>query len=306
MTKPKTSPKKIDRALNQDGTFNIHAVSRRHGPLRDFYHWVLVLTWPKFFLIAVGTYIGMNLLFGSLYYLMGADALSGLTFPGEFGRFQESFFFSVQTFATIGYGKLTPSSLGANILVTFETITGILSVALTTGVLFARFSRPTARIVFSKVATISEIDGESSFIFRLANERSNQIVEAQVSVVMICTETTKEGVTYRNLYDLKLERSRSPVFAASWVVVHPIDKTSPLYGRSSRNELAAIQTEFFVSVSGIDDTFGQIINARFSYIPEEIEFNRSFEDMMIWDEAGRLNIHIDRISDLKNSDLKTV
>jgi inward rectifier potassium channel len=266
------------RLLNRDGTFNVARRGRRVVS-HDSYHSLLSLNWQKFLLLLVFTYVVINTTFAILYVACGDGALSGISQEGFLKHFSDAFFFSVQTFSTIGYGKITPESIPANLLVTIEALTGLLSVALATGLIFARFSRPTARVLFSEVAVIDSHDATPSFIFRMANQRQNQIYEATVKVVMSISEMTKEGVRFRTFYDLKLERSMSPLFALTWTIVHPIEKDSPLFGKS-KQDLIDAEVEILVTMTGLDETFSQTVHARFSYIPKEIRWNKKFADML--------------------------
>jgi inward rectifier potassium channel len=293
------------RFLNRDGTFNVERVDRprrdRHS--RDLYHRFLSLHWREFFAAVAVSYFLLNLLFGLGYFIAGPHALShtdGSPVPdGLFERFSECFFFSVQTLATIGYGKLVPNSMVSNFLVTVEAFIGLLIVALMTGLVFARFSRPTARVVFSRDAVINFHDGVPSLLFRLANLRANQIVEAGITVVFARNEKTIEGDFYRNFYDLELEREKSPMFVLSWTVVHPITADSPLHGMT-RQDMFDQQAEILILMTGWDETFAQTIHARNSYAPEEILWNHRFKDMIdIDDERGKLLMDVRKISEVE-------
>lgn len=238
-----------------------------------------------------------NVLFALAFLLCGPGALAGADLSSESHRFFDAFFFSVQTLATIGYGRITPMGLPANFLVTFEALLGLTGLALVTGLLFARFSRPTARVTFSRMAVVNTHDEIPSLIFRIANERLNQIVEAQVTVVLSRNEVTAEGEKYRTFCDLKLERRRSPVFALTWTIVHPMDEESPLYGVSPE-ELLESEAELIVSLTGIDDTFSQTIHTRFSYTPQEILWDHGFADILNRTDEGLLMVDFDRLHDV--------
>ena len=238
-------------------------------------------------------YLAINALFGFSYYLCGREAFDGMSAPDGWPRWMECFFFSVQTLGTIGYGKISPIAYSSNLLVTAEALVGLLSLAVVTGLVFSRFSRPTARVVFSNVAIIAPHDGTTSLIFRIANERRSQIVDASVQVSLIRNEKTAEGESFYTFIDMKLERTHSPVFAASWTVVHPIDESSPLYQRT-REQLILEEAQIVVSISGIDEIFGQPVRARFSYEVEELVWNHRFVDMLEWKDP-QLYIHLDRI-----------
>lgn len=278
--------------MNPDGSLRVIRKGARSSAARDLYHSLLRLSWPRFMLVLTGFYFAINLAFASGYLLCGPGALEGAS------GFMDAFFFSVQTFATIGYGRITPVGLPANLLVTFEALVGLLGVALSTGLLFARFSRPTARVRFSNRALITPHDGVNSLVFRVANERLNQVLEARVRVTLIKDEVSQEGERYRNLHDLVLEREVSPIFALSLLVVHPITPQSPLHGMTLE-QLRDAHAELVVSITGTDETFSQQIHARRSYTSDEIAVDRSFADMLSRTEDGYVLVDLSKIDELR-------
>lgn len=286
---------KSPRVVSRVGRFNVTRDTRSRMPFRDLYHMFLRLRWTTFYTIVVTGYLGTNLLFALCYYLTGPSSLEGIHAPGGFSFYLECFFFSVQTFATIGYGHVNPMSLTANLLVTLEALVGLLSVALVTGLLFARFARPTARVLFSNNALVVPRNGVPSLIFRMANERLNQIAEARVTVLLMRDEVTKEGESFRNFYELAVERQTSPVFALTWTVVHPIDERSPLKGLSM-DVMRRDKMEIVISVVGHDNTFAQTIHTRFSYTPDDILWwSHRFVDMLRREENGHLHVMLKNI-----------
>jgi len=240
----------------------------------DIYHSVLTASWVRFFAVVALLFGIFNLVFAGLYLLDGHAVANARR-----GSFADAFFFSVQTMATIGYGQLYPQTLYGNLVVTLEVLLGMSALALMTGVIFARFSRPTALVMFSAVATIAPYDGVPTLMFRAANQRRNQILEAQVSVAVLRDERTREGGQMRRFHDLSLARSRTPAFGLTWMVMHPINKESPLHGATPES-LAAENAEIVVTLTGIDGTFAQSIYARHSYVAEEILWNRRFADVL--------------------------
>jgi inward rectifier potassium channel len=258
--------------------------------LGDAYHALLNAHWSVLLAIFATYYVVANVLF-ALAYLAGGDDLA------HAHSFTDDFFFSVQTLATIGYGSIAPKTLYANILVAIEAFTGVLGFALATGLFFAKFSRPTARVLFSRVAVVTARDGVPSLMLRLANERANQVVEAQVHIALALSETTAEGEQVRRFYDLALTRTRTPIFVLSWTVVHPITETSPLYG-ATHDSLMERDGEVIVSVTGIDETFSQAIHARYSYLADEIIWGARFADIMSQLPDGRRHIDYGRFHDI--------
>ncbi len=210
--------------------------------------------------------------------------------------FADAFFFSVETMATVGYGVMSPATLYANLVVTVETAVGLMFLALATGLVFARFSRPTARVLFSRVAVIAPHNGLPTLSFRLANQRRNQILQAEVAAMLLRDEHTAEGVLIRRFYELALTRYRSPIFAMTFTVMHPIDADSPLYGASAAS-LEAENAELVVTASGIDETIAQRVHARTSYLPDEILWGHRFVDVIGWTEDGRRVIDYRRFHD---------
>ncbi len=263
------------------------------GPIRiggstsrftDLYHRTLVMRWPAFLGLGSASYLALNVAFAALYW-----ARPNTIDHARPGSFTDAFFFSIQTMATIGYGVLTPNGSYANIVVTVETIVSLLFVAFTTGLTFARFSRPTARVDFSDRATVALHNGVPTLAVRLSNARRNQILEADVSLVLLRMERTLEGQSLRRFYDLPLVRGHTPVFSLTFTAMHPIDAASPLLGATPQT-LAAEDAELLVTVTGLDETMSQTIHARASYRAEEIAFGHRFRDMLGYTPDGRLVI----------------
>ncbi|MGA2409394.1 MAG: ion channel, partial [Candidatus Binataceae bacterium] len=210
----------------------------------DFYHHLLISSWPSLLLQIAAAFIALNSLFALLYLIDG-----GID-NARPGSFLDVFFFSVETMATIGYGRMSPITVPANILMSIEALIGLMGLAVMTGLIFAKFSRPTARVRFSRMAVVSVRDGLPCLMFRMANVRSTQIVEAQVHVVFARQEKTLEGEEVRRFYDLRLTRYRNAIFAYSWTAIHPIDSNSPFYGETPKS-LAAASSDIIVSLTGI-------------------------------------------------------
>ncbi|HEY9643022.1 MAG TPA: ion channel, partial [Coleofasciculaceae cyanobacterium] len=201
------------------------------------------------------------------------------------GSFLDAFFFSVQTLASIGYGAMYPQTVYANSVVTVEAMMGLVSVAVLTGLAFARFSRPTARILFSQVAVITPHEGVPTLMFRTANQRQNQILEAQMRVYLMRDEITAEGERMRRFHDLRLLRNQTPSFTLSWSIMHPIDEYSPLYGMTVES-LAQTKATIVVSLSGLDETVAQVITARHTYAAQDLMWNSRFVDIFYETSEG--------------------
>ncbi len=281
------------RIVKRDGRLNIVGLDAWYSYWRDPYHLLLTLPWHGFLALIIVGYFASNFLF-ALLYLAGGDCIANAR-PGSFS---DAFFFSVQTMDTIGYGTLYPRTFYANIVVTVESLIGLLGVAMGTGLAFARFSRPTARVLFSRVAVIAPFDGVPTLMFRAANQRRNQIVEAQMRVRLVRDEVNLEGEFMRRFHDLKLVRSQNPVFSLSWTAMHPIDEHSPLYGVKAET-LAETETMLVITLSGLDETVSQIIHARHSFVAKEILWNMGFVDIVSKTEEGHRFIDYSRFHDVK-------
>ena len=271
----------------------ILSIGLRTAPLRDLYHWLLTVTWSRFFGIVLVAYLGANLLF-ALAYLSIGDGIE----QARRGSFADAFFFSVQTMATIGYGKMAPNGLAANLLVTFEALVGLLGLALVTGLVFAKFSRPTARVVFSRNAVITRFDGVPSLLVRMANERGNQIAEAQAHLVLLRTERTPEGEEVRRMIDLRLVRGQSAFFAFTWLIVHPITRESPLFGETAES-LRAKDVDLVASMTGLDETLSQSVHARHAWTTEQILWGHRFADVLVNGADGRRAIDYRKFNDVE-------
>jgi inward rectifier potassium channel len=270
-------------AIRKGGQLEIRARGRARAGWTDAYHQLLQLTWPRLAAVFVACFMVFNLAFAGLY----AFDPQGLALPHDeviAPTFWRDFFFSVHTVATIGYGNVYPVSLYANVLVVVEITLGILFFALTTGIVFARFSRPTARILFSEVAVVSLVDGVPTLMLRAANQRHNLIFSTEVRVSVLRDERVGE-TTLRRFHDLRLERSSNPVFALTWTVIHRIDGDSPLRDWAEAGGPPA-DAQIVVILSGMDESTGQIIHSRTAYLAEHIRWDSRFVDIVTVDTDG--------------------
>ena len=288
---PDRGPHATPRVVQREASDRVVAIGLSNPWLGDFYHHLLTLPWWAFLVGLAGVYLSLNVLFAVLY-LLGNRAIANAR-PGSFA---DAFFFSVETISTIGYGQMSPATLYGNIVMTAEAMVGLILIAASAGVLLARFTRPTARVTFSKVAVVTPFNGVPTLSFRLANQRRNQILEAQVSVTLVRDERTSEGEWIRRFYDLQLGRQRSPIFAMTFTVMHPIDSTSPLVNATA-SSLAAEAAEIVVTVTGLDETISQPVHARTSYLAHEVLWNRRFVDVFTQTRDGRLAIDYRRFHD---------
>lgn len=265
----------------QDGLFSVQGLDKWYSNWQEPYHLMLTLPWLGFIAIVSLLYLALNVGFAWLYLLGGDCIVNGN------GSFADAFFFSVQTFAGIGYGVLSPKTSYANYIVVIEAITGLFAIALLTGLSFARFSRPTAKVMFSKFAVVMSQDNLPTLMLRAANQRRNQILEAQVTLSLSRDEVTAEGKHLRRFYELQVLRSHNPAFSLPWTLMHPIDEQSPLYGFSAES-LAESQSQIIVSLSGIDETVYQNVHARHTYGANSIILNHQLVDIIhVVDERNR-------------------
>jgi inward rectifier potassium channel len=256
--------------------------------LTDAYVRLMGMKWSHLILLFVVGFIGFNLVFAGLYSLE-PGSLGDSSRDGGPASPLDAFFFSVQTVATIGYGVLYPRNLYANVLVTIEIMGGVIGFAMGNGLMFARFSRPTARIMFSNIAVVAPHNGVPTLMFRTANQRHNLILEAHVRVVLTRTETSTEGRAMRRFRDLAVERRDNLTFVLSWTVMHPIDASSPLHGMSPR-DIAASDLSIVVVMNGTDESFAQPVYARHVYAARDIVWGRHFADIIGVTDDGRPTI----------------
>ena len=282
----------LRRAINKDGSFNVV----RHGTgWRDIhpYLFLISLPWPAFLALVFAAYLAVNTIFAGLYYSLGPGHLQGGDAPHKFDRFLNAFFFSAHTLTTVGYGNIAPGSISANIYAVVEALIGLLGFALATGILFGRFSRPSARIGFSDLALIAPYEGRTSLQFRIVNRRPNALMDMEATVILMMVEG-EPGKQKRTFQSLPLERDNVDFLALTWTVVHPIDESSPLFGKTSE-DAEKKQAEIIILIKGFDETFSQGVRARYSYRFDEIAWNAKFTPAFEFDASGSMVLNIDKV-----------
>ena len=287
------------RLLNRDGTFNVKRVGLGFWQSHSAYHYFLTITWPQFLGYVGAAYVVTNAVFAALYVVAGAHALS--SFEGESARLRliDAFFFSVHTLATIGYGNIAPANTAANVLVTLESLIGLLGFSIVAGIVFARFARPTAQIMFSDRALIAPYGDKTAFMFRIVNQRSNQLVELEAKVLLARRKRDGKSAADREFIPLKLERERVAFFPLAWTIVHPIDDFSPLRSMS-KEELSSKAAEFLVLLNGFDETFSQTVHTRSSYTGDEIVCGAKFRNMFTTSEDdGEIAVDIRKLHEFE-------
>jgi inward rectifier potassium channel len=258
---------------------------------RDIYHLILTLSWPRFAGLVLGIYILINLCFGTLYFL-GGRCIAEL----EPGSFSDAFFFSVETLATVGYGHAYPNTLYGHVVSTLEIMVGLFGIAVMTGLIFVRFSRPTARIRFSNVAVVAPFNGAPTLMIRLANLRNHAMVEAEFRLLFMRSESTKEGEDIRRFYPLRLQFDHLISFPAALTLRHLIDETSPLFGLTSE-DLQMSDSRMLASVVCIDPVIQAAVQSQTEYLHEQIVWNRRFAEIYTEDSSGRYTVDYSRFHD---------
>jgi inward rectifier potassium channel len=289
---------RLVRIVNRDGSFNVH---RRGTRLRDFhfYKFLVGLSWPRFIAVLFGTFVAVSAVFAGLYLAVGLDSLQGAQSRTALEAFLNAFFFSVQTLTTVGYGLIAPRALGADAVSAVEAMLGVMGFAFAAGLIYGRFARPTARILWSASALIAPYHGKQSLQFRVANGRSNAIVDLEATVVLMTVEGRGAG-HHRSYAKLELERPRVFFLPLTWTIVHPIDAASPLHGKTAE-DLAENAAEILVLIRGFDDTFSQVVNARTSYRHDEILWGYRFRPAFHNDEHGHLVLDLSKIDDVEKA-----
>lgn len=280
-------------ARKQDLGADVERVGLPSHVWDDLYHRVLSASWPRVLATIMASYLGANVIF-ALLYLAAGDAIDEAR-PGSFG---DAFFFSVQTMATIGYGKMEPKGLIGNVLVTVEALVGLIGTAMSTGLVFAKFARPRAHVMWSDAAVICPRDGKTTLHFRVANERASRIVEATMRVSLLRDEVTKEGESIRRFYDVTLVRERTAMFALSWTAVHVIDETSPLYGVTPET-LKQWDAAIVVTLVGLEEELAATVHARHYYTHDHIKFGHRLVDIMSRNAEGRRRVDYTKFHDVE-------
>ncbi len=290
----KTSSQKT-RLINKDGSFNIERIEVSEWSSLSIYHALVTMPWRKFNLIVFIYFIMINLLFASCYYFTGIEGLKGMEATTATDKFLEAFFFSTQTFTTVGFGRISPVGNLTSSIAAIESLVGLLGFALATGLLYGRFSRPVARLIFSKNAIIAPFKGATAFQFRLANKmRNSQITNMNCRVTLSKLEN-ENGVLIRRFRILELEIKNIIFFPMTWTINHPIDENSPLYNMTEK-EMKDADLEFLISLDGFDDTFSQTVNSRFSYTQEELVYGAKWISVFTQNEEGKTLQDLNKLS----------
>lgn len=285
---------KDQRMMNADGSSNVKRVGLPIFSSNDTYNWLISMSWRRFMFIILMAYLAINILFASIYVLIGIENLHGA--PGITTRdhFFDAFFFSAQTISTVGYGHISPVGFLTSCIAAFESMLGLLAFALATGLLYGRFSRPNAKIIYSKNMVVAPYKEITGLMFRLANGRSNQLIEMEVQMVFTINQVI-DGKKTRRFFPLDLERNKIGLLSLSWTVVHPIDEKSPLFGMT-KEQMIDGETEVLILLKAFDDTFSQTVHSRASYLDDHILFHNRFSPVLSVDEEGTTILDLSKLS----------
>jgi len=285
------------RLINKDGSFNVRRINGSFAARLNLYHRLIVMSWPKFFGCVLGAFLVANCLFASLYYSVGFDSLTGVQAHTSIEWFWEAFFFSAQTLTTVGYGRISPVGPAGSTVAAIESLIGLLTFAVATGLLYGRFSRPTPRIRFSTNAIFAPYLDINSWMFRIINERSNQLVDVEIEVTMSRFEKGTDGRSARRYYSLALERRKITFFSTNWTLVHPITAESPLY-QCTPDSLNESEAEFLIILRALDDTLSQLVHLRYSYRYDEVLWGRKFKPMITQLDHDNIILDLQALDDM--------
>lgn len=280
--------------MNPDGSYNIKRIGGL-GSFRDFYKFLIDVSWPRFLFIVTAFYLLINVFFTCLYLSVGTEQLVGKTIEESpvFG----TFFFSVQTFTTVGYGSISPNGMGADIIVMVEAYFGLMSFALATGLLYARFSKPGLKIAFSKHIILTPFEGGKAFMFKMVNQRKNVLLNTSVKVMLILDKGGKVDSFNKQYFEIKLENDKVNFFPLTWTLVHKIDENSPFHGLTLQ-ELMHKNAELVILVETFDETYGQALLQKHSYAHDQWKENVKFDTNFRPNDKGELELHVDEIDNL--------
>ncbi len=283
------------RMMNKDGKSNVRRTGLLFYSISNVYHLLITMKWWKFLIIIFSSYLFLNFVFTLLYHLGDLNHLNGMMYTTPLGRFMEVFYFSAQSLTTVGYGRLNPSGYFFSTLASIEAFVGLLSFAIATGLLYGRFSRPVANILFSKIGVVAPYQGITAFMIRLANMNKSELINLESTLLLAYIQDI-EGKVTRKFVPLKLELTRINLLTMTWTIVHPIDEESPmLYW--TKEDFQKNQVEFIVLIQAYEETFAQNVHARSSYKFEEIVFGAKFDTITKPGENGSVIVELNRIND---------
>jgi inward rectifier potassium channel len=282
--------------INKDGSVNVKRRGLSRFNTADNYHTLIKMSWGRFWFFVLSGYLLANLIFASIYVLIGMDSLDGASGDTGGSHFLDAFFFSAQTISTVGYGHISPRGVVANSVAAFESMIGLLAFALATGLLYGRFSKPSAKIVYSENILVAPYKEHGrGLMFRLANIRKNVLIDLDIEIIFSYNEFV-DGKPIRRFFTLDVERKYVSLLTLNWTIVHPLDANSPLIDLIYE-DLETYQVSFSVLLKAFDDTFSQTVHSRTSYTAHDMVWNAKFIPMFNRDEDGRIELDMSKISD---------
>lgn len=290
--------KRVDRFINEDGSYNI----KRHGGLKgikDFYKYLIEVSWWKFFGLAFCSYLLINFLFALIYVAIGIDQISGVN--GAYSDLLNAFFFSSQTFTSLGYGSLSPSGMFAGIISSVESFIGLISIALITGLLYGRFSRPSSKIIFSKNVIIRPFDDGTALMFKMVNQRNSILLNTHVKTILILDKGIGTDAFNKEYHNLPLQLDTVNFFPLTWTLVHKIDNSSPLFGVSI-DEIKLRNAELIALVEAFDETHSQSVVEKHSFGKDQWIENMQFDKNYRTNDHGQIELHINELNNLSPLD----
>lgn len=280
------------RLINKDGSFNVIRKGGESG-LRNVYQHLLQLNNLNFFLLILLGYVIISTVFAAFFFMIGTENLIGVRGETLMGTFMDCFYFSTQTFTTVGYGAIAPKGIMASTVASFEAFTGLIFFAIATGLMYARFSKPKAMLRYSENALVAPFEEGKALMFRLANARNNVLMEMSARMIMMMRQS-KDDTVNRKYFGLKIEIDKITFLPLSWTLVHKIDETSPLFGLTEQ-EMIDLDLEVMVLITAFDDTFHQTVHSRYSYVADEIVWGAKFMRAFSPDESGEVVMHLSEL-----------
>jgi inward rectifier potassium channel len=282
--------------INKDGSPNVKRTGLPFFNTSNNYHTLITMSWTRFWLLVISGYMTINVVFAFIYMSLGPGSLDGTSGNTAFNHFMDSIFFSAQTISTVGYGHISPRGLGANSVAALESMMGLLAFALATGLLYGRFSRPSAKIKYSENILISPyLENGRGVMFRLANLRRNMLIDLEIEIIFSFNEIVN-GKAIRRFYPLEVERRKVSILTLNWTIVHPLDESSPLRDMT-KEDLEKTEAGFAILLRAFDDTFSQTVHSRTSYQHHDVVWGAKFKPVFDREEDGRIVLNLSKISD---------